>query len=89
MFAVDFMPVGIVARARHDRLLSAGVGGRDQARCWRWTGNRLIPGHPGAPAGRLGTKKDVQDTLTFLQEASAAVKAEARRANAGIRWRRK
>jgi hypothetical protein len=38
--------------------------------------DRLIPGHPG-PGGRLGTKKDVQDQLTFLQDASAAVKAEA------------
>ena len=37
---------------------------------------RLIPGHPGA-GGRLGTKKDAQDQLTFLQDASAAVKAEA------------
>jgi hypothetical protein len=38
---------------------------------------RLIPGHPGA-GGRLGTKKDVQDQLTFLQDASEAVKAAAR-----------
>jgi hypothetical protein len=39
--------------------------------------DRLIPGHPGA-GGRLGTKKDAQDQLTFLQDASAAVRAEAR-----------
>ncbi len=39
--------------------------------------DRLIPGHPG-PGGRLGTKKDVQDLLTLLQEASAEVKAAAR-----------
>jgi glyoxylase-like metal-dependent hydrolase (beta-lactamase superfamily II) len=38
---------------------------------------RLIPGHPGQPNGRLGTKKDVQDQLGFLQDASAAVRAEA------------
>ena len=37
---------------------------------------RLIPGHPG-PNGRLGTKQDAQDQLTFLQDASSAVKAEA------------
>jgi len=30
---------------------------------------RLIPGHPGAPGDRLGTKKDAQDQLTFLQDA--------------------
>jgi glyoxylase-like metal-dependent hydrolase (beta-lactamase superfamily II) len=35
---------------------------------------RLIPGHPGAPNGRLGTKKDAQDQLTLLQEASAEMK---------------
>jgi hypothetical protein len=38
---------------------------------------KLIPGHPGA-GGRLGTKQDVQDILTFLQDASAEVKAAAR-----------
>ena len=35
---------------------------------------RLIPGHPGAPNGRLGTKKDAQDQLAILQEASAEIK---------------
>ena len=39
---------------------------------------RLIPGHPG-PGGRLGTKKDVQDQLTLMQEASAEMKKPARR----------
>ena len=31
---------------------------------------RMIPGHPG-PGDRLGTKKDAQDVLTLMQEASA------------------
>jgi glyoxylase-like metal-dependent hydrolase (beta-lactamase superfamily II) len=44
---------------------------------------RLIPGHPGVPADRLGTKKDVQDQLTFLRDASEEVKAAAR---AGKCW---
>src|SRR5262250_106249 len=35
---------------------------------------RLIPGHPGQPNGRLGTKKDAQDVLTLMQEASAEMK---------------
>jgi glyoxylase-like metal-dependent hydrolase (beta-lactamase superfamily II) len=35
---------------------------------------RMIPGHPGAPNGRLGTKKDAQDILALMQEASAEVK---------------
>jgi glyoxylase-like metal-dependent hydrolase (beta-lactamase superfamily II) len=36
--------------------------------------DRLIPGHPGQPNGRLGTKKDAQDTLTLMQEASAEMR---------------
>src|SRR5262249_1928551 len=35
---------------------------------------KLIPGHPGQPAGRLGAKKDAQDILTLMQEASAEMK---------------
>lgn len=44
---------------------------------------RMIPGHPGQPNGRLGTKQDAQDFLTLLQEASAEVKKEAQ---AGKCW---
>jgi glyoxylase-like metal-dependent hydrolase (beta-lactamase superfamily II) len=33
--------------------------------------NRLIPGHPGQPGGRLGTKQDAQNVLALYQEASA------------------
>jgi glyoxylase-like metal-dependent hydrolase (beta-lactamase superfamily II) len=36
--------------------------------------DRLIPGHPGQPNGRLGTKEDAQNVLTLLQEASAELK---------------
>jgi glyoxylase-like metal-dependent hydrolase (beta-lactamase superfamily II) len=36
--------------------------------------DRMIPGHPGAPNGRLGTKKDAQDILTLMQDASAEMK---------------
>ena len=36
--------------------------------------DRLIPGHPGQPGGRLGTKKDAQDVLALYQEASAEIK---------------
>ena len=39
--------------------------------------DRLIPGHPGQPNGRLGTKDDVQAMLTLIQDVSAAVKPEA------------
>jgi glyoxylase-like metal-dependent hydrolase (beta-lactamase superfamily II) len=36
--------------------------------------DRLIPGHPGQPNGRLGTKEDAQNVLTLMQEASAELK---------------
>jgi len=39
---------------------------------------RLIPGHSGRAGDRLGTRKDAQDQLTFLQDASEAVKVAAR-----------
>jgi glyoxylase-like metal-dependent hydrolase (beta-lactamase superfamily II) len=38
--------------------------------------DRMIPGHPYA-GGRLGTKKDAQDHLTYLQELSTEVKKVA------------
>ena len=36
--------------------------------------DRLIPGHPGAPNGRLGTKDDAKNVLALYQEASAEMK---------------
>jgi len=39
--------------------------------------DRLIPGHPGQPNDRLGTKKDAEDVLTLMQEASAEIKKQA------------
>jgi glyoxylase-like metal-dependent hydrolase (beta-lactamase superfamily II) len=39
--------------------------------------DRLVPGHPGQPNGRLGTKKDAQDVLTLMQDASAEMKKSA------------
>jgi glyoxylase-like metal-dependent hydrolase (beta-lactamase superfamily II) len=38
---------------------------------------RMIPGHPG-PGGRLGTKEDANNLLTFLRDASNEVKSAAR-----------
>ena len=72
VFIVDLLPVGTDAWPRHDRLLSAGGRGFiKQILAMDW--ERLIPGHPDS-GGRLGTKKDVQDQLTLLQEASAEMK---------------
>ncbi len=36
--------------------------------------DRLIPGHPGQPGGRLGTRQDAQDVLALYQTASAEIK---------------
>ena len=38
---------------------------------------RMIPGHPGQPGDRLGTKQDAQNILTLMQEASAEIKKQA------------
>jgi glyoxylase-like metal-dependent hydrolase (beta-lactamase superfamily II) len=68
LFAVDFYPV-----EWEDSLKKV------LAMDW----DKLIPGHPGAPGGRLGTKQDAQSVLALLQDASATVKAEAQ---AGKCW---
>jgi glyoxylase-like metal-dependent hydrolase (beta-lactamase superfamily II) len=38
--------------------------------------DRLIPGHPNA-GGRLGTKKDVEDDIAYMEDLSAEVKKAA------------
>jgi glyoxylase-like metal-dependent hydrolase (beta-lactamase superfamily II) len=82
LFAVDFIPVGSVpGRATIDSYPFEWEESMKKVLAMDW--DKLIPGHPGAPDGRLGTKQDAQDILTFLQDASAAVKAEAQ---AGRCW---
>jgi glyoxylase-like metal-dependent hydrolase (beta-lactamase superfamily II) len=39
---------------------------------------RMIPGHPGLPGDRLGTKKDVEEQLALVRYASDEVKKWAR-----------
>jgi glyoxylase-like metal-dependent hydrolase (beta-lactamase superfamily II) len=81
LFAVDFIPVGSVpGRGMLDFYPIQAEESMKKVLAMDW--DKLIPGHPG-PGGRLGTKQDVQDQLTFLQDASAAVKAEAQ---AGKCW---
>jgi glyoxylase-like metal-dependent hydrolase (beta-lactamase superfamily II) len=76
LFAVDFIPVASVpGRGMIDSYPLEWEESLTQVLAMDW--ERLIPGHPG-PGGRLGTKQDVQNFLTFLQDASAAVKAAAR-----------
>ena len=76
VFLVDLLPVGAVpGRGLIDFYPLEAEASIAQILAMDW--ERLIPGHPG-PGGRLGTKQDARDQLTFLQDVSAAVKAEAR-----------
>ena len=76
IFAVDFAPVGsLPGRGMIDSYPLEWEDSIKKVLAMDW--ERLIPGHPGA-GGRLGTKKDVQDILAFLQDASAEVKKAAR-----------
>ncbi len=73
IFVVDTIPVGAVpGRGMIDMypLETEAFMKRVLAMDWE----RLIPGHPGRPGDRLGTKKDVQDQLTLLEKASAEIK---------------
>jgi glyoxylase-like metal-dependent hydrolase (beta-lactamase superfamily II) len=77
LFAVDFIPVGsLPGRAMIDSYPIEWEDSLKRVLAMDW--DRLIPGHPGAPSGRLGTKEDAQKVLTFLQDASAEVKTAAR-----------
>ncbi len=77
IYTVDTVPVGsVMGRGMIDSYPLEWEAFLQKLYVMDW--ERLIPGHPGAPNGRLGTKKDVQDQLAFLQDASAAVQAAAR-----------
>jgi glyoxylase-like metal-dependent hydrolase (beta-lactamase superfamily II) len=77
IFVVDFLPVGSVpGRGMIDFYPLEVEDSIKRVLSMDW--ERLIPGHPGAPNGRLGTKKDAQDQLVFLQDASAAMQVLAR-----------
>jgi glyoxylase-like metal-dependent hydrolase (beta-lactamase superfamily II) len=76
VFIVDTIPVGSVpGRGMIDiyPLETEVFMKRVLAMDW----DRMIPGHPG-PGDRLGTKKDVEDQLQFMQAASAAMQKLAR-----------
>ncbi len=76
LFVVDLLPVGQVpGRGMIDFYPLEAESSIKQILAMDW--DQLVPGHPGV-GDRLGTKKDVQDQLTFLQDASQAVKPLAR-----------
>src|SRR5437773_1413796 len=82
LFAVDFIPVGsFPGRAMIDAYPMEWEDSLKKVMAMDW--DKLIPGHPGAPNGRLGTKDDVQQFLALLQDVSAQVKVEAQ---AGKCW---
>src|SRR5215813_10646291 len=73
MFIVDTIPVGTVpGRGMIDFYPAETEQFIKKVLAMDW--ERLIPGHPGQPNGRLGTKKDAEDQLALLQEASAEMK---------------
>ncbi len=77
IFTVDWLPVGsLPGRGMIDSYPLEWEESIKKILAMDW--DRLIPGHPGA-GGRLGTKKDVENLLAFLQDASATVKAEAQK----------
>jgi glyoxylase-like metal-dependent hydrolase (beta-lactamase superfamily II) len=81
IFAVDFLPVAsFPGVAMIDSFPIEWEDSIKKVLAMDW--ERLIPGHPG-PGGRLGTKEDVRNFLTLLQDASSTVQAAAR---AGKCW---
>src|SRR5262245_5323211 len=73
IFVVDTIPVGSVpGRGMIDMYPMESEQFIKKVLAMDW--ERLIPGHPGQPNGRLGTKKDAEDQLNLLQDASAEMK---------------
>jgi len=70
VFVVDTVPVGSVP-GRGMIYFYPLETERFMKRLLALDWERLIPGHPGAPNGRLGTKKDAEDVLRLYQAASA------------------
>lgn len=73
LFAVDFNALGSVPSrlAVNDSYPIEWEASLKRTLALSW--ERMIPGHP-APGGRLGTKKDMEQQLTFMNDLSAAVK---------------
>ncbi len=82
IFLVDLVPVGTfpgVGMIDFHPLEAMGSLKKIAAMDW----DRMIPGHPGQPGDRLGTKKDVEDQIALQQHVSDVVKEQAR---AGKCW---
>jgi glyoxylase-like metal-dependent hydrolase (beta-lactamase superfamily II) len=82
IFVVDFIPIQAVSFRNMPDSASPIEWEESIKKVLAMDWERMIPGHPG-PGGRLGTKQDAQDHLTYLQELSAEVKKAA---DAGKCW---
>lgn len=73
IFAVDFNALGSVPSrlAVNDSYPGEWEASLKRTLALGW--ERMIPGHPG-PGGRLGTRKDMEQQLTFMTDLSNAVK---------------
>ena len=76
VFAVDFAPIETVQfRNIPDNASPLEfIDSLKKLAALDW--DRMIPGHPSA-GGRLGTKKDVQDDIAYMEDLSAEVKKAA------------
>jgi glyoxylase-like metal-dependent hydrolase (beta-lactamase superfamily II) len=75
IFAVDFIPIQTLNfRNMPDSWPLEWEQSLKRVLAMDW--ERLIPGHPYA-GGRLGTKQDVENLLTYMQELSSEVKKAA------------
>jgi glyoxylase-like metal-dependent hydrolase (beta-lactamase superfamily II) len=82
IFVVDTIPVGTFpGRGMIDFYPLESEAFIEKVIAMDW--ERLIPGHPGAPNGRLGTKDDAKAVLALYREASSDMKKLGR---AGKCW---
>jgi glyoxylase-like metal-dependent hydrolase (beta-lactamase superfamily II) len=82
IFLVDLVPVGAFpGLGMIDFFPLEAMESLKKIAAMEW--DRMIPGHPGQPGDRLGTKKDVEDHIALQQHASDVVKEQAR---AGRCW---
>jgi len=77
IFVVDLIPIGSVpGRGMIDFYPLESEDSIKKILAMNW--DRIIPGHPAAGGRQTGTKDDVKNLLTFLQDASAEVQKAAR-----------
>ena len=76
LFVVDTIPVGTFpGRGMIDWYPIEAMAFMKKVLAMDW--ERMIPGHPGQPDDRLGTKKDVEEQMALQQHASDSVKGPA------------